>query len=225
MFWKFYIIHEIEVVYSCNLNLGDDLTRNYLKYVQSSHIQFLKNDLAAPISNYRTNVYTLPLFVYSSLFLSHDIRKNVNIFLVLMNKNSRVIQISSNKLRNMRPDFRSIMFILKKTIIMASRIHINNTSFKRLGIRIFNDIEEFNTVFTGYSLIIVGDVQQVEYITKLPRDTRKYLFQIGNPSSVDNRLDMIFPVYGAIKYPSYFELGFTPSILNIELDRSHNFDR
>ena len=108
---------------------------------------------------------------------------------------------------------------------MASRIQINNTSFNRLGIRIFNDIEEFNTALTGYSLIIVGDVHQVEYITKLPRDTCKYLFQIGNPSSVDNRLDTIFPVYGAIKYPTYFELGFTPSILNIELDRSHNFDQ
>ena len=108
---------------------------------------------------------------------------------------------------------------------MASRIQINNKSFNRLGIRIFNNIEEFNTALTGYSLIIVGDVYQVEYITKLPRDTCKYLFQIGNPSSVDNRLDTIFPVYGAIKYPTYFELGFTPSILNIELDRSHNFDQ
>ena len=183
-------------------------------------MHFPKRELEVPISDYRSNAYPLPLFVYSSLFLSHNIRRDVNVFLVLSDDNWQVIQISSNRLRNMRPDFRSILFVLNKAIQLACKRRFNNSSSQWSGIRIFKDLEELKDALNGFLLIIVRYGCQIPHLTSLPRDTSRYLIQIGAPSSVKIRLESYFPLLGVLSFPSSFDLCFAPSVLNIELDRS-----
>lgn len=125
----------------------------------------------------------------------------------------------------MRPDFRSILLILNKAIKLACKKQFSNESFQWSGIRIFESIEAFKTALNGFSLVIVGDGGQIPHLTTLPTDICRYLIQIGASSSVEIRLDSYFPLLGVLFFPLYFDLGFVPSVLNIELDRSQGFDR
>ncbi|MHA2096106.1 MAG: hypothetical protein ACW98F_15910, partial [Candidatus Hodarchaeales archaeon] len=111
------------------------MNRNYIKYIPSSYLTFQKSELTVPESDYRSKAYSLPLFLYSCLFLSHDIRRDVNVFLVLVDDSYQVIQISSNMLRNMRPDFRSILFVLTKAINLIHETQFNESYFPQLGIK------------------------------------------------------------------------------------------
>ena len=176
-------------------------------------------------SDYRSKAYPLPLFLYSCLFLSHDIRKDVNVILVLVDDGYPVIQISSNLLRNMRPDFRSILFVLTKAIKLEQEKQHNDSYFSQLGIKLFNNLDEFRDAFKDYSLIIAKYKHEVPYINSLPNQKNQYLIQIGIPSSVEPQIESYFPLLGVISVPTFFDINFLPSILNIELDSSQIFDK
>lgn len=201
------------------------MTPYYIKYIPASYLRFSKRELNLPLSDYRKKAYSLPLFVYSSLFLSHDIRKDINVLLVLSDDNYKVIQISSNRLRNMRPDFRSILLILDKAIKLACKRRSNNLFFQWSGIRIFKSLEELRATLKQFSLVKVEHGNQTPYLTSLPRDEYRYLIQIGVPSSDKSRLESYFPLLGEFYFPPSFDLCLVPSVLNIEFDRSQIFDR
>ncbi|MFQ6124298.1 MAG: hypothetical protein ACE5R6_06785 [Candidatus Heimdallarchaeota archaeon] len=200
------------------------MTRNYIRYIPASSLRFSKRELNFPKSDYRKNAYSLPLFVYSSLFLSHDIRKDVNVFLILSDDIYKIIQISSNRLRNMRPDFRSILLILDKAIKLVCKRRLNHLFFQRSGIRIFKSLEELRATLNQFSLIIVEHGDQTLSLTSLPKD-EQYLIQIGVPSTDKANLESYFPLFGKIYFPFTFNLCVVPSVLNIEFDRSQIFDR
>ncbi|MFX0195580.1 MAG: hypothetical protein ACFFCW_05590 [Candidatus Hodarchaeota archaeon] len=201
------------------------MTRNYIRYIPASCLRFSKRELNSPKSDYRKKTYSLPLFIYSSLFLSHDIRKDVNVLLILLDDIYKIIHISSNRLRNMRPDFRSILFILDKAIKLACKRRLNNLFFQRSGIRIFKSLEELSTTFKQFSLVIAEHGDQTHCLNSLPKDEYRYLIQIGVPSSDKTKLESYFPLVGKLHFPSSFDLCLVPSVLNIEFDRSQILDR
>lgn len=201
------------------------MTRNYIKYIPASFLRFSKRELNLPQSDYRKKAYSLPLFVYSSLFLSHDICKDVNVFLILSDDHYKVIQISSNRIRNMRPDFRSIILILDKAIKLACKRRSNNLFFQWSGIRTFKSLEELRDTLKRFSLVKVEHGDHTSNLTSLPRDVSRYLIQIGVSSSDKSRLESYFPLHGEFYFPPSFDLCLVPSVLNIELDRSDVVDR
>jgi len=147
------------------------------------------------------------------------------VFLVLVDDMYQVIQISSNMLQNMRPDFRSILFVLTKAIKSAYEKQFNDSYFFQLGIKIFNSLNEFIDAFNDFSLIIAHYEHAFPSLTSLPKDKSQYFIQIGVPSSSELQMESYFPLLGAFSVPTFFDLNFFPSILNIELDRSYIFDK
>ena len=125
----------------------------------------------------------------------------------------------------MRPDFRSILFVLDKAMKMALKQRVNNGFSQWAGIRIFKSLEEMRDTLKRFSLVIVVHGRQVPHLTSLPRDPDRYLIQIGVPSSVIIRLESFFPLLGKLSFPPSFDLCFAPSVLNIEFDRGQIFDR
>jgi hypothetical protein len=125
----------------------------------------------------------------------------------------------------MRPDFRSILFVLTKAINLIHETQFNESYFPQLGIKIFNSLNEFKDAFNGFSLIIVNYKHKFPPLTSLPNDKSRYLIQIGIPSSVEPQMESYFQLLGVISVPTFFDLNFLPSVLNIELDRSQIFDK
>lgn len=139
--------------------------------------------------------------VSQALFLSHSIRKDVEVFLVLLGKPDppKVIRIRSNELRRMSPDERNIAGHIRKAV----------------GFKISKEWTETNSgIFVARKTLLellkeLSRSYKVYYMREDGKDLREIISRINDP------LFVVGDHIGVKREEEEIVLGFTDTIVSV----------
>lgn len=158
--------------------------------------------------------------IAQALFLSHGIRRDVEVYLLLLGepKPPKSIRISGSEVRYMAPDERNIAGLLRKALKIESKswkrsspgVYISSKTFREL-------LEELSGKYTIVYLKEDGvDVREVIHILKNP------LFVIGDHLGLSDKMERELSEYGKYRISlsrKSLQADQCVLIANYELDR------